>query len=95
MYQFSHDACPRCQAERHVQRHGKNPSGTYRCRCTACNKTFTPHPKPTTISDEKRQLIHQLLEERLSIEAIARVTHSAKLTIYNEVKKSASGDRAN
>jgi transposase-like protein len=40
--------------------------------CKDCKRTFTKNPKSTKISEEKKKLIEKCLEERLSIEAIAR-----------------------
>lgn len=90
MYSTCED-CPFCQSQKNVVYWGKNegPPGTrtQRFKCRACNKTFTKNPKSKTISPEKERLIQNCLEERLSIEAIARTTNSAKRTVYNVLKK--------
>ena len=81
------EPCPTCQQTQPVVYWGKNSGGTQRLRCPDCNKTFTPKPGTNRISAEKEQLIERSLSERLSIEAIARLTHSAKKTIYKVQKR--------
>jgi transposase-like protein len=79
--------CPFCQRSLPVVYWGTNDSKTRRFRCKDCDKTFTKQPKSRKISAQKEVLITKLLEERLSIEAIARATNSAKRTVYNVLKK--------
>lgn len=79
--------CPFCQQIQPVVYWGKNESKTRRFRCKDCDKTFTTSPKSNRITAEKEALIGKLLEERLSVEAIARATNSAKRTVYNVLKK--------
>ena len=86
MYDYA-DPCPHCQRTKPVVYWRKNRGGTQRLRCKDCNKTFTPQPGSNRISAEKEQLIERSLSERLSIEAIARLTHAAKKTIYKVQKK--------
>jgi transposase-like protein len=82
--------CPTCQSQKAVVYWGKNRNGTRRFKCRACVKTFTPKPGTNRISPEKERLIQSLLEERMSIEAIARVARCAKRTAYNILKKRSS-----
>jgi transposase-like protein len=88
---YSHvPACPHCQKSACVVRFGYNRSGTYRCQCEDCDKTFTPEPRSNRLSPEKEELIERALEERLSIEAIeaiARLFQVAKKTVYKILKK--------
>ena len=81
-------ACPYCQQSASVVRFGYNRSGTYRCQCETCDKTFTPEPRSNRLSQEKEEMIERALEERLSIEAIARLLKVAKKTVYKVLKKS-------
>jgi transposase-like protein len=57
------------------------------CQCEDCGKTFTPEPRSNRLSKEKEELIERALEERLSIEAIARLLKVAKKTVYKILKK--------
>ncbi|MDX1931071.1 MAG: helix-turn-helix domain-containing protein [Capsulimonadales bacterium] len=79
--------CPFCQQIQPVVYWGTNESKTRRFRCKDCNKTFTLDPIAKHISPEKEALIARLLQERLSVEAIARATRCAKRTVYNVLKK--------
>ena len=94
MYKTS-PPCPFCQQIQPVVYWGTNESKTRRFRCKECNKTFTTEPKSNRIPLEKEQLIAKLLQERLSIEAIARVTNSAKRTVYNVLKKTQQTNESN
>ena len=79
--------CPRCDDARPVLYWGTNESGTRRFRCKDCQFTFTDKPRSNRITAEKEALIVKLLEERLSVAAIARATNAAKRTVYNVLKK--------
>ena len=79
--------CPFCRQSLPVVYWGTNRNKTHRLRCKDCQKTFTQEPKSCRIAPEKEALIGRLLDERLSVEAIARVTNSAKRTVYNVLKK--------
>ena len=81
--------CPHCGKAEAVVRHGYNRGGTARCCCKQCDKTFTPKPNPRTVTPEKRQAILDALSERLSMDAIARMLHVSKTTIYDTLKKTA------
>ncbi len=86
MYSLVKD-CPFCAQNKPVVHWGRNRSGTKRYRCEDCLKTFTDAPRSTQISVEKEQAIERALEERLSIEATARLLKVAKKTIYKVLKK--------
>lgn len=85
-------ACPFCQKPDFVVRHGRNRNGTARCRCLFCKKTFTPEPNPRIVTAETEEAILAHLSERLSIEAVARLLHVSKATIYKTLKKSRGDD---
>ncbi len=82
--------CPHCGKAEPVVRYGYNRGGTARCRCNDCDRTFTPKPNPRTVTPEKQQRIRDALAERLSMDAIARMLHVSKTTIYNTLKKNAA-----
>lgn len=86
MYSIA-ESCPFCTQNRSVVHWGRNRSGTKRYRCEDCCKTFTHQPRSTQITPEKEQQIERALEERLSIEATARLLKVAKKTIYKVLKK--------
>jgi transposase-like protein len=80
-------ACPFCRQTEPVIRFATNQSGSARCRCKDGNKTFTPVSKSRKTTPEKEQQIERALQERLSIEATARLLKVAKKTIYRTLKK--------
>jgi transposase-like protein len=82
--------CPYCHQAEPVIRFGTNRSGSARCRCKDCCKTFTPASKSRKITADKERQIERALEERLSIEATARLLKVAKRTIYQVLKKNAA-----
>ncbi len=82
--------CPHCQKTEPVVRHGTNRGGTARCRCNVCAKTFTPASNPRKTTPETQEKIERALQERLSIEAIARLLRVSKNTVYKVLKKNAS-----
>jgi transposase-like protein len=92
---YTSPPCPFCQQTQPIVYWGTNESKTRRFRCKDCNKTFTTQPKSNRITPEKEALISKLLEERLSIEAIARATNAAKRTVYNVLKKTKSVSQTN
>ena len=83
-------SCPFCHQTEPVIRFGTNESGSARCRCKACNKTFTPQSRSRKTTPETEAKIERALQERLSIEATARLLKVAKKTIYKTLKKSAT-----
>ncbi len=66
-------SCPHCGNKKDVIKFGTNRSGTARCRCLACDKTFTPAPKSRTLTSEKQAAIERALAERVSRQGIARM----------------------
>ena len=82
--------CPYCQQTEPVIRHGTNRGGTARCRCKVCRKTFTPAPNARKTTPETEAKIERALQERLSIEAMARLLKVSKNTVYKVLKKNAA-----
>jgi transposase-like protein len=60
---------------------GTNRSGTARCRCLCCKKTFTPLPRSRALTPEKEAAIEQALAERVSQQRIARMLKVGRDTI--------------
>ncbi len=85
--------CPYCHQAEPVIRFGTNRSGSARCRCKDCCKTFTPASKSRKITPDKERQIERALQERLSIEATARLLKVAKRTIYQVLKKNTAAAR--
>ena len=74
-------SCPHCGNSKDVIRFGYNRSGTARCRCLACTRTFTPQPKSRRLTAEKEAAIERALSERLSQQGIARMLQVSRDTV--------------
>jgi transposase-like protein len=74
-------SCPHCQEKEKVVRFGKNRSGTARCLCKACGKTFTPSPIDRSVTPQKEAEIERALAQRLSQRGIARLLKVSRTTV--------------
>ena len=74
-------SCPKCGDARQVIKFGTNRSGTARCRCLACKKTFTLSPRSRALSPEKEAAIERALAERISQQGIARMLKVGRDTV--------------
>ena len=83
-------SCPHCGNKNEVIRFGYNRSGTARCRCLGCKKTFTLSPKSRWLSPEKETAILRALSERVSQQGIARMLQVGRDTIRKVRKKGRS-----
>jgi len=83
-------SCPHCGNKKDVIKFGTNRSGTARCRCLACSRTFTPVPKSRALSPEKEAAIERALSERVSQQGIARMLKVGRNTIRAVRKKGRS-----
>ena len=73
--------CPHCGTKKDVIKFGTNRSGTARCRCLACGRTFTPTPRSRALTPEKQAAIERALAERVSQQGIARMLKVGRDTI--------------
>jgi len=73
--------CPHCGTKKDVIKFGTNRSGTARCRCLACSRTFTPTPRSRALTPEKQAAIERALAERVSQQGIARMLKVGRDTI--------------
>ncbi len=83
--------CPHCGNTKDVIRYGTNRSGTARCRCHGCGKTFTLNPKSRVLTPEKEQQICRALRERTSQRGIARTLKVGRQSIRAVRKKTRPG----
>jgi insertion element IS1 protein InsB len=65
--------CPRCGSH-HTIKNGSTHNGKPKRQCKDCGRQFVVNPNKQPISEETKQLIDQLLLERISLRGIARVT---------------------
>jgi transposase-like protein len=78
--------CPHC-GSKEVIKFGTNHSGTARCRCRGCGKTFTLNPRSRALTPEKEEAICRALQERISQRGIARSLKVGRQTIRALRKK--------
>ncbi len=79
--------CPACHDKAPVIKFGTNRSGSARCRCKACGKTFTPAPNSRALTDDKEAQIERALAERVSQRGIARMLKVSRDTVRAVRKK--------
>ncbi len=73
-------SCPHCGGTA-VIKFGTNRSGTPRCRCHGCERTFTRSPRSRAMTPEREALILRALQERLSQRGIARALKVGRQTV--------------
>ncbi len=66
-------ACPAC-GSRHLIKNGSVRKSKPKHQCKSCGRQFVVNHTKNTVSQEIKQLIDQLLLERISLRGIARVT---------------------
>ena len=76
--------CPHCQSEK-IVKNGTNGVGTQKFRCNNCFKQFVKNPKWSPISQDKKDLIDNLLLEKISLAGIRRVLKISKTWLQKYV----------
>lgn len=85
--------CPKCGSE-HTVKNGKIHNGKRKFKCQSCERQFIENPTNKVIDAQTKELIDQLLLERISLAGIARVTGVSKKWLQDYVNaKYASVDR--
>ena len=74
-------SCPTCHNKAHIIRFGTNRSGSVRCRCKVCGKTFTLSPNSRALTTDKEAQIERALAERVSQRGIARMLKVSRDTV--------------
>ena len=80
-------SCPHCGNTKDVIGFGTNRSGTARCRCHGCQRTFTLSPKSRALSSQKEAAIERALAERISQQGIARMLGVSRNTVRRVRKR--------
>lgn len=65
--------CPKCHSAR-IVKYGRTHYGKQRFRCQDCKRQFVEAPSRQPIDQATRDLIEKLLNERLALAAIVRIT---------------------
>ena len=79
-------ACPRCHCA-HVVRNGKTKAGSANFKCRGCNRCFVANPKRRPITAERKQLVNNLLLERLSLRGVSRATGISRSWLQERVNE--------
>src|SRR5947207_1508034 len=77
--------CPKCESNHRIHKSGFNRGGSQRYRCEACQRYFTPHPKPMGYDDQLREQAVSLYLERMSFRGIAKVLRVNHQSVINWV----------
>ena len=88
--------CPQCQGTKIVL-NGKNPYEKQRYKCQNCQRQCVKNPRHQPISDAQKELIDQLLLEKISLVGICRASGVSKWWLqyyvnqkYYQVQKKAN-----
>ncbi|MEN9229952.1 MAG: hypothetical protein Q6L68_03515 [Thermostichus sp. DG02_5_bins_236] len=76
--------CPECNSTS-VVKYGKIHNGKQGYRYHSCHRQFVPNSTKKFVSKESKSLIDQLLLERLSLAAIARVAEVSETGLQDYV----------
>ncbi len=86
--------CPCCPDPTIVIRFGYNRTSTQRYQCTACQRVFTPDPKPVGIAATIRQEAVQLYLTGMSLRKIGKHLGVHHQSVANWVQAAAAALRA-
>ena len=78
--------CPSCGSHQTVK-NGSTHNKKQKYKCKNCGRQFVENPTNTSVSAETKQLIDQLLLERISLRGIARVTGVSWSWLQNYVNR--------
>ncbi len=65
--------CPQCNSKKNVK-NGRTHYGKQRFKCLNCGRQFVESPTRQPIDSSTRELIDKLLQEKISLAAIVRIT---------------------
>ena len=83
--------CPNCGNTDNQSNFGKNRSGTQRCKCNDCGKTYTLNPKTRALPEEVRQQAIKTYFSGVSGRGVGKLLGINKSNVYNWLKKTQSG----
>ena len=79
--------CPKCKDAENQTNYGYNRSGTQRCKCKECGKTYTLEPKSRAYSEEVRQNAIKTYYSGVSGRGVGKLLGMNKANVYNWIKK--------
>ncbi len=79
--------CPICGKTRNQIKVGKNRSGTQRCKCKECNKSYTINHQKREYSEETKELALRIYYSGVSGRGVGKILKISKANVYNRIKK--------
>jgi len=79
--------CPKCGNIDSQSNFGKNRSGTQRCKCNECGKTYTLNPKTRAIPEEVRQQAIKTYYSGVSGRGVGKLLGMNKSNVCRWIKK--------
>jgi len=79
--------CPKCENADNQSKFGLNKSGTQRCKCNECGKTYTLEPKNRAYSEEVRERAIKTYYSGVSGRGVGKLLGINKANVYNWIKK--------
>lgn len=76
--------CPKCESD-NIVKNGNIHNGKQRFKCKECGRQFIENPSKKIISQEQKNIIDQLLLERIPLAGIARVVGVSERWLQNYV----------
>jgi transposase-like protein len=76
--------CPSCQSQNH-KKNGRIHNGKQRYLCKDCGRQFTPEGTKKVIGEQTKEIIDNLLLEKLSLAGIARAVHVSETWLQDYV----------
>ncbi|MCL1843356.1 MAG: helix-turn-helix domain-containing protein [Defluviitaleaceae bacterium] len=80
-------SCPQCGNTENQSNFGKNRSGTQRCKCNDCGKTYTLNPKTRAIPEEVRQQAIKAYHSGVSGRGVGKLLGMNKSNVCRWIKK--------
>lgn len=79
--------CPCCGENSNIVGYGFNRSGTQRCRCNVCKKTFTKDSKRHKYSDEVKEQAIKIYYSGVSGRGVGKIFGMGKENVVRWIKK--------
>ena len=83
--------CPKCGATTNQIKHGYTQSGSQRCLCKACKKTYAINPKHRAYPEEIRQIAIKEYYSGISGRGVGKIHGMSGNNVINWIKKNGEG----
>ena len=79
--------CPDCGRIEGQVKNGHNRSGTQKCYCNHCKKTYTLEPKRHAYDEDTQALAIKIYYAGISGRGVGKILGMSKANVYNWIKK--------